>query len=65
MARTLLIVNPAAGRKNGEKIMDGVRNALAENGAEVICRVTDAPGCAARLAEQAGEEYDTDRKSVV
>ncbi len=57
--RTLLIVNPAAGRKNGEKIMDGVKNALSENGAEVTCCVTNAPGHAAELAEQAGGQYDS------
>ena len=59
MERTLLIVNPAAGRRTGEKIMDGVKGALSENGAEVTCRVTNAPGHAAELAESAGGQYDT------
>ena len=57
--RTLLIVNPAAGRKTGEKIMDGVKGALSENGAEVTCCVTNAPGHAAELAESAGGQYGT------
>ena len=59
MERTLLVVNPAAGRKAGEKIMDDVKTALAENGAEVTCCVTEAPGHAATLAEKAAGQYDT------
>ncbi len=59
MSRTLLIVNPAAGRRTGEKIASDVAKALGENGAQVDCVLTHAPCHAAQLAEDASGKYDS------
>lgn len=58
MNRMLLIVNPAAGRRAGEKNAPAVCEALKSGGAEVDCVMTRHAGHAAELACQAAGHYD-------
>lgn len=58
MNKTLLIVNPAAGRRTGERNAQAVCEALKSGGAEVDCALTQHAGHAAELACQAAGHYD-------
>ena len=57
MRKTLVIVNPAAGKRLGEKKLEAVEACLKRDGSSVERVLTDAPGCAARLAVEA-DGYD-------
>ena len=57
--RTLLIVNPIAGRGNAERVLPQIREYLTEEGLDFDVVLTQAPGHAVELAERAvADGYD-------
>ena len=55
MSRYLIIINPTAGRGNGEKLAPQIEERLRSLGLDFEMRRTTAPGHASQLAEQAAE----------
>ena len=58
MKRFHFIVNPAAGRGRGERLLPGLREKMAQSDCDCVLSVTAGPGEATKLAALAGREAD-------